>query len=461
MPSRLLRAVPWLVVAAAAAVLFAHLLPFPGTGRLDGQTPFTQLAAMRPALTAAAVLFALASLAIVGILRRGAARTGRRGSAPASSSATASITAPAATPALTPAATPAGASASTSTTTPASPSASASPRASATAVPSAAAPIARTASSALAPAIALAVVALASAATIAPRAVSGTAPGPDDAPGVTVLTANLLRSEVAPAVLVDLVRRTGADVLTLPETSAPHARRIARALTAARGERWRAEVDGRTPAKLTRSARPTAIVVREALGPRRIAAPADDPRAHGQVRIRLSRVTTPARSHVGGSGAPGGPGADGAGGSATGEASSATSPGGDGAPPSTAGGAGPRIAAVHPLPPWPAARQRDWRRDLRALRPLCGEGWVIAGDLNATIDHSPLRSVLGAGCEDAAAATGQGLHATWSGGPFGVVRPAIDHVLTSGPWRATSSGVLRIAGSDHRAVWARVVRQTR
>lgn len=351
MPSRLLRTVSWLIVAATAAVLGAHLIPFPGTGRLDAQAPFTQLAAMRPALTAGAVLVALVAVLL--------AWRGRRG---------------------------------------------------------------------IVPAAVLLIVALASAVQIAPRALSSAAPGPDDAPGVTVLTANLLRSEVAPAVLVDLVRRTGADVLTLPETNAAHARRIARALTAARGERWRAETDGRTPAEDERSARPTAIVVREALGPRRIAAPPDDPRAHGQVRVRLTRVTGPTS---------------------------------DDAPARAAAGPGPRIAAVHPLPPWPAARQRDWRRDLRALRPLCRDGWVIGGDLNATIDHSPLRSVLGAGCEDAAAATGEGLRATWSGGPFGVVRPAIDHVLTSGSWRATSSGVLRIAGSDHRAVWARVVRQTR
>jgi endonuclease/exonuclease/phosphatase (EEP) superfamily protein YafD len=123
-------------------------------------------------------------------------------------------------------------------------------------------------------------------------------------------------------------------------------------------------------------------------------------------------------------------------------------------------GPGPRIAAVHPLPPWPAASQADWRRDVLGLRVLCRRGWLVGGDLNATIDHSPLRSVLAAGCTDAAAATGQGLRPTWSGGPLRAVRPAIDHVLTSGGWRPVASGVLAIRGSDHRAVWTRVVRRS-
>ena len=162
-------------------------------------------------------------------------------------------------------------------------------------------------------------------------------------------------------------------------------------------------------------------MVREVLGPVRLREPAADPRTHGQVRIRLTRLA--------GRGRAVGP------------------------------GPGPRIAAVHPLPPWPAAAQRDWRRDLLRLRALCRGGWVLGGDLNATIDHSPLRAVLDAGCEDAAARNGEGLHATWSGGPLHAVRPAIDHVLTSGAWRSTAAGVLPIAGSDHRAVWARIVRR--
>ncbi|MDO9407902.1 endonuclease/exonuclease/phosphatase family protein [Patulibacter sp.] len=270
-----------------------------------------------------------------------------------------------------------------------------------------------------APAVVLLLAAVAAAVQIAPRAVSSAAPGPEDAPGVTVLTANLLRSVVPPPVLVDLVRRTGADVVTLPETNATRARQIAAALTAARGERWIAESDRDAESPDDDSAGPTSLVVRQALGPVRLTEPPPDPGAHGQVRIRLSRLSGPD-------------------GTAT-----------------TAAGPGPKIAAVHPLPPRPGSSQSDWRRDQLALRRFCRNDWIVGGDLNATIDHSPLRAVLASGCDDAAAETGQGLHATWTA--FGIVRPAIDHVLTSGPWRPTSSGVLRIAGSDHRAVWARIV----
>jgi len=109
---------------------------------------------------------------------------------------------------------------------------------------------------------------------------------------------------------------------------------------------------------------------------------------------------------------------------------------------------------VHPRAPEPVGSERSWRRDLLALRALCRAGWILAGDFNATIDHSPMRALLDAGCSDAAASTGQGLKATWSAGPLALVRVPIDHVLSSGRWRATRSGVLRIQGSDHRAVWA-------
>lgn len=340
MRTRPLRAAAWLPALAAFAVLWAQVVPFPRGGRLDVQVPFTQLSAVRPALTLLAVVLGVAwSLA--------AWRLGRT----------------------------------------------------------------------RAPAVVLLVVAVAAAAQIAPRALSSSGPAAGDGPALTVLTANLLRSTVAPGALVDLVRRTHADVLTLPETNAFRARQIARALTVARGERWRAETDRSTPSPAAASAAPTSMVVREALGPVRLREPARDPRAHGQVRVRLTRVAV-------------------------------------------GGGPGPRIAAVHPLPPWPAgSSQQDWRRDLRALRVLCRGGWVLGGDLNATIDHSPLRSVLGAGCADASAQQGQGLRATWTGGVLGAVRPAIDHVLTSGAWRTTAAGVLPIAGSDHRAVWARIVRR--
>jgi endonuclease/exonuclease/phosphatase (EEP) superfamily protein YafD len=247
---------------------------------------------------------------------------------------------------------------------------------------------------------------------IAPRAMSRADPAPRSAPRLTVLVANTLRSSVAPSVVVGLVRRTDADVIALPETNAELAASFARALTLDRGERWRSFGD-----PVSRpgegSARPTSMVVRDALGPRLQPQPMPLPGAHGEVRVRLTRL---------------------------------------------GGGRGTPVAAVHPLPPAPVSAQRQWRRDLLALRSLCRDGWILAGDFNATIDHSPMRALKRAGCSDAAASTGQGLKATWTAGGLPFVRVPIDHVMTSGGWRATRAGVLRIEGSDHRAIWAELVR---
>lgn len=264
------------------------------------------------------------------------------------------------------------------------------------------------------PALVLLVVAVAAGVQIAPRATSAAAPTSDVRPGLIVLTANVQLSRVQPAVVAGLVRRTRADVVALPEANAVTARRYARAVGVADGRPWRAFSD-RDHADGDPSAGPTSLLVRSSLRPVRLAEPRAPSGGHGGVRVRLT--------------------------------------GGD------AVQRGATVAAVHPRPPYPAATQAQWRADLLALRPLCATTDVVAGDLNATIDHSPLRAVLGAGCRDAAAATGQGLRATWHGGPLGWLRPTIDHVLLGSRVRPVESGVLAIPGSDHRAVWARVVRR--
>jgi endonuclease/exonuclease/phosphatase (EEP) superfamily protein YafD len=249
-------------------------------------------------------------------------------------------------------------------------------------------------------------------AQIGPRAVPDGGAGSRAAPGLTVLAVNTMRSSVAPPALAALIRRTGADVVALPETSAEHAGATARVLGS--GERWEVFSD-RVSAPTDSGSLPTSLLVRAALEARQLPDGAATPRALGQVRVHLTRI-------------PGRP----------------------------AAADGPKIAAVHPLPPYPAASQRDWRRDIEALAPLCRVGWIVAGDLNATLDHSPMRALLRAGCADAAATTGHGLQSTWTGGPLGVVRVVLDRVLTSGRWRATDFGVIAVAGSDHRAVWARI-----
>src|SRR5690606_24064768 len=76
-------------------------------------------------------------------------------------------------------------------------------------------------------------------------------------------------------------------------------------------------------------------------------------------------------------------------------------------------GVGPVLVAVHPSPPT-GDRHERWLADLAKVTSLCrprtAPGLIVGGDLNATVDHAPLRS-LGR-CVDAAAAAGVGGVAT-------------------------------------------------
>lgn len=120
----------------------------------------------------------------------------------------------------------------------------------------------------------------------------------------------------------------------------------------------------------------------------------------------------------------------------------------------TGGGLGPlRFVAYHALAPVPDLLP-GWRSDLARLARWCAAPGtaVVAGDLNATLDHSALREGA-AGCSDAGAQRGQGLVPTW--GPR-VVGPQIDHVLASGGIDTADFAVVAVPGSDHRAVVARL-----
>ncbi|MQA25967.1 MAG: endonuclease/exonuclease/phosphatase family protein [Micromonosporaceae bacterium] len=118
------------------------------------------------------------------------------------------------------------------------------------------------------------------------------------------------------------------------------------------------------------------------------------------------------------------------------------------------------VVAVHPVPPVPGGEAVGaWQRELGWLpRARHGDGAVtmLAGDFNATFDHSAFRSLVDSGYVDAADAVGAGLRPTWQAGRVPPV--TLDHVLVE---REPGVGVqaLRvhvIGGSDHRAVVADV-----
>jgi endonuclease/exonuclease/phosphatase (EEP) superfamily protein YafD len=115
-----------------------------------------------------------------------------------------------------------------------------------------------------------------------------------------------------------------------------------------------------------------------------------------------------------------------------------------------------RFVAFHAVAPVRGATDQ-WRHDLSLLPQWCDSSTpsIVAGDFNATLDHSVLRDSV-RGCSDAAARRGRGLVGTWpSRWPRWLAAP-IDHVLGTAGIEALEVDVLDVPGSDHRALFARL-----
>lgn len=118
-----------------------------------------------------------------------------------------------------------------------------------------------------------------------------------------------------------------------------------------------------------------------------------------------------------------------------------------------------QVVAVHPVVPIASGSTVTWRHELGALPRPTDPGKepvrVLAGDFNATLDHTPMRALLGQGYVDAAGATGNGLTSTWPvrGRPW-VPPVTLDHVLVSGDAAVRGYRVFDVRGTDHRAVLA-------
>jgi endonuclease/exonuclease/phosphatase (EEP) superfamily protein YafD len=115
-----------------------------------------------------------------------------------------------------------------------------------------------------------------------------------------------------------------------------------------------------------------------------------------------------------------------------------------------------RFVAYHAVAP----RLGDvdqWRSDLDKLSRYCAGNTpaIIAGDFNATLDHSALRAAI-AGCSDAASQRGQGLVPTWPTWAPDWFGPQIDHIFATDPITAEQFTTREVTGSDHRAVLARL-----
>lgn len=118
------------------------------------------------------------------------------------------------------------------------------------------------------------------------------------------------------------------------------------------------------------------------------------------------------------------------------------------------------MRAVHTYPPtgglghrWAdqLAELARWQRSVPSGEPL-----VLAGDFNASASHPGFRQVRD-GMTDALAATGAGWVRTWPREERIPPFVGIDHVLTRG-MPVVDAGTVRLPGSDHDGVWARLRR---
>jgi endonuclease/exonuclease/phosphatase (EEP) superfamily protein YafD len=116
-----------------------------------------------------------------------------------------------------------------------------------------------------------------------------------------------------------------------------------------------------------------------------------------------------------------------------------------------------RVVAFHSRAPLPGLMS-VWRRDLAQLPRWCSGSppVVVAGDFNATLDHSALRNGM-SGCADSADQRGAGLIPTWDlSASMRGIGPQIDHVIVTRGIGTESFQVVDIPGSDHRAIVSRL-----
>ncbi|MFJ8045802.1 endonuclease/exonuclease/phosphatase family protein [Kitasatospora sp. NPDC096147] len=125
----------------------------------------------------------------------------------------------------------------------------------------------------------------------------------------------------------------------------------------------------------------------------------------------------------------------------------------------TVGGKTVRVVPVHTFyPVGDAAEWADGMRELTSEAARSPRNTVMLGDFNATLDHAPMRELLGAGLADTHEELGRGLVPTWPEGyhdlPWLPPVIQIDHVLHGEALRPVAVSEHELTGTDHRAVVA-------
>ncbi|MCU1560613.1 endonuclease/exonuclease/phosphatase family protein [Mycetocola sp.] len=128
-------------------------------------------------------------------------------------------------------------------------------------------------------------------------------------------------------------------------------------------------------------------------------------------------------------------------------------------------GDGPTIVAAHAVAPI-TGQMENWRNDLAWLADQCRtDNVIMAGDFNATLDNmaglgSTGEAALG-NCIDAGKASGNGSVGTWPTGIPALIGAPIDHVMATPDWQTTGMRVVTETdgtGSDHRPVLVQLTR---
>jgi endonuclease/exonuclease/phosphatase (EEP) superfamily protein YafD len=115
------------------------------------------------------------------------------------------------------------------------------------------------------------------------------------------------------------------------------------------------------------------------------------------------------------------------------------------------------VVAAHPFPPVGPDGPDLWERDFGTLRAALADvdgPAIVAGDLNATPDHRPLRQLFDLGYVDAADRAGSGLVLTWPAESRIPTVLALDHVLVKGDIGVERFERVRVPNTDHYAVLA-------
>ncbi|MCA2227896.1 endonuclease/exonuclease/phosphatase family protein [Nonomuraea aurantiaca] len=118
------------------------------------------------------------------------------------------------------------------------------------------------------------------------------------------------------------------------------------------------------------------------------------------------------------------------------------------------GGKPVEFVDVHPFTPL-GPQVTQWIEALDGLPAASGDTVrVLAGDFNATLDHTPMRRLLSRGYKDAADQVGAGLIPTWPANKRVPPIITIDHVLVDRRVGVKEVSVHTVPRTDHRAVFA-------